>query len=274
MDFIAATNNQGKMAEIRRILTGMGHTVRSQREVGIELNPEETGKTFAENALIKAKAIAALTGKPTIADDSGLCVDGLLGAPGVYSARYCGHHGDDEANNEKLLKDLLPVPAARRTAKFVSCVCVFLPYNFDRQGGHERSMICEGVCPGEIGFMRMGTNGFGYDSLFIPKFVGTGPHEGDVVPNQAKRTYAQLSANEKDAISHRGMAMRLMETDLSILLAGVVAGEPEQKIVGMLCGLSDVICVDETGAQTVFARHAQEQEQQENQEEQEDWAQP
>lgn len=164
MEFIAATNNPGKMAEMRRILERMGHTVRSQREAGVTLEPEENGTTFAENARIKARAICEAAGTATIADDSGLCVDALDGAPGVYSARYCGRHGDDEANNDKLLEELAGVPEGKRAARFVSSICVCLP------GG--RCAVFEGVCPGRVGFVRRGTNGFGYDPLFIPDEVG------------------------------------------------------------------------------------------------------
>ena len=103
MKICAATGNAGKLRELRRILEAQGHEVVSQKELGITIEPEETGTTFAENALIKAETICKASGLPTIADDSGLCVDALDGAPGVYSARYCGRHGDDEANNDKLL---------------------------------------------------------------------------------------------------------------------------------------------------------------------------
>ena len=103
MEWIAATNNAHKLAEMRRILERMGHTVLSQREVGLDLDPDETGATFAENAAIKAKCVCEAAGRPALADDSGLCVDALGGAPGVHSARWCGRHGDDAANNEKLL---------------------------------------------------------------------------------------------------------------------------------------------------------------------------
>ena len=102
-EICAATGNAGKLRELRRILEAQGHEVVSQKELGITIEPDETGTTFAENALIKAETICKVSGLPTIADDSGLCVDALGGAPGVYSARYCGHHGDDEANNDKLL---------------------------------------------------------------------------------------------------------------------------------------------------------------------------
>lgn len=103
MKICAATGNAGKLRELRRILEAQGHEVVSQKELGITLEPEETGTTFAANALIKAQTICKASGLPTIADDSGLCVEALGGAPVVYSARYCGHHGDDEANNDKLL---------------------------------------------------------------------------------------------------------------------------------------------------------------------------
>lgn len=213
MEFIAATNNPGKMAELRRILARMGHTVRSQREAGIALEPEETGETFSENARIKARAVCAASGMPTIADDSGLCVDALGGAPGVHSARYCGRHGDDEGNNDKLLEALRDVPEGRRAAKFVSCVCVCLP-----AGRTMRCAVFSGECPGRIGFARRGTNGFGYDPLFIPDAVGV-PDTDRTVPNGAGRTYAELLAGEKDAISHRGRAMKALEAQLPEFLS-------------------------------------------------------
>ena len=119
MKICAATGNAGKLRELRRILEAQGHEVVSQKELGITIEPEETGTTFAENALIKAETICKASGLPTIADDSGLCVDALDGAPGVYSARYCGHHGDDEANNDKLLDAMKEVPEEKRGAKFV-----------------------------------------------------------------------------------------------------------------------------------------------------------
>ena len=111
MKICAATGNAGKLRELRRILEAQGHEVVSQKQLGITIEPEETGTTFAENALIKAETICKASGLPTIADDSGLCVDALGGAPGVYSARYCGRHGDDEANNDKLLAARQAPPA-------------------------------------------------------------------------------------------------------------------------------------------------------------------
>ena len=137
----AASNNAGKLKELRRILERMGHQVKSLRELGIDLDPEETGTTFAENARIKAEAFCKASGLPTVADDSGLCVDALNGAPGVYSARYAGHHGDDAANNAKLLQEMQQVPAEQRTARFVSAVCFLMP------DGRELLVEGEGMQP-------------------------------------------------------------------------------------------------------------------------------
>lgn len=204
----AATGNAGKLKEIRRILEAQGHEVKSQKELGITLEPEETGTTFAENALIKAKAICEASGLPTLADDSGLMVEALGGAPGVYSARYCGRHGDDEANNDKLLAELAGVEEGKRAAKFVSAVCFYLPEG--------RSVTYLGECPGRVIFERRGTNGFGYDPLFVPDDVGLA--EGGVHPNTEGRTYAELEAIEKDAISHRGKAMALLDKNLAAFL--------------------------------------------------------
>ena len=158
MKICAATGNAGKLRELRRILEAQGHEVVSQKELGITIEPDETGTTFAENALIKAETICKASGLPTIADDSGLCVDALGGAPGVYSARYCGHHGDDEANNDKLLDAMKEVPEGKRGAKFVSAVCFILP-----DGRH---LTCMGECPGSIAFERLnGDYGFGYAAV-------------------------------------------------------------------------------------------------------------
>ncbi len=201
----AATGNAGKLKELRRILEAQGHTVVSQKDLGITLEPEETGATFAENARIKAEAICKASGLPTIADDSGLCVDALGGAPGVFSARYCGHHGDDEANNDKLLAAMQNVPEGRRAARFVSAVCFMLPSG--------ASLTCMGECPGRVAQARMpGDYGFGYDPLFIPDECGV--PGGGKRPNAGGRSYAQLTPGEKDAISHRGRALEKLEAQL------------------------------------------------------------
>lgn len=208
MVICAATNNPGKLKELRRILERMGHQVKSLGELGIQLDPEETGTTFAENARIKAEAFCKASGLPTVADDSGLCVDALDGAPGVYSARYAGRHGDDAANNRKLLGEMENVPDGQRGARFVSAVCFMLP------GG--RTLTVEGVCPGSIAFTQSGSNGFGYDPLFVPDYVGL--PGGAMAPNLTRRSYAELADAEKDAISHRGRAMEKLQTELPAFL--------------------------------------------------------
>ena len=208
MVICAASNNAGKLKELRRILERMGHEVKSLRDLGITLDPEETGTTFAENARIKAEAFCKASGLPTVADDSGLCVDALDGAPGVYSARYAGHHGDDAANNAKLLREMTGVPAEQRSARFVSAVCFLLPDG--------RELLVEGECPGTVAFTETGSNGFGYDPLFVPDRVGL--PDGTTAGNTARRSYAELADEEKDAISHRGRAMEKLAAELPAFL--------------------------------------------------------
>ncbi len=211
MKICAATGNAGKLRELRRILQAQGHEVVSQKELGISLEPEETGKTFEENALIKAQAICAVCGLATIADDSGLCVDALGGAPGVYSARYCGHHGDDEANNDKLLAEMAGIPLEKRSARFVSTVCLMLPDG--------RQLTCRGECPGYIAFERhAGEYGFGYDPLFIPDERGLAGQSGKRA-NTEHSSYAQLTPEEKDAVSHRGRALEQLQKELPDFLS-------------------------------------------------------
>ncbi len=210
MTVCAATNNPGKLRELRRILERLGYRVQSLRELGIALDPEETGATFAENAALKAAAFCAASGLPTVADDSGLCVAALSGAPGVFSARYAGTHGDDDANNQKLLRALRDVPAGARGAKFVSAVCFRLPDG--------RQLLVEGECPGTVAFDLRGENGFGYDPLFVPDAVGV--PGGGTRPNTARRSYAQLADAEKDAISHRGCALARLAEELPGFLGG------------------------------------------------------
>lgn len=177
--FVIATHNAHKLEEMRRILEPFGMTVITADLTDVP----ETGKTFAENAYLKAKAACEQTGKPAIADDSGLAVDALSGAPGIYSARYAGEHASDQDRIEKLLSELQPYPEPERTARFVCAVCCVFP-NGD-------VLRCEGVCEGRIGFAPCGENGFGYDPVF---FLDT-------------RSFAELSKEEKDAVSHRGKAL-------------------------------------------------------------------
>ncbi len=185
MKFIIATHNRKKLAEMKRILAPLGVEVLTAEEAGKELTDvEETGTTFLENAVLKAESGCRESGLPCIADDSGLVVDYLGGEPGVYSARYSGVHGNDEANIQKLLKNLDCVPKEKRTARFVCTVCVCFP------DGRKLS-VC-GKCEGFIGFEKHGENGFGYDPVFM---VG-------------EKSFAELTAEEKDSLSHRGNALR------------------------------------------------------------------
>lgn len=185
MKILIATHNKHKLNEMQRILAPMGYEVVTDTMLGFTLTEaEETGKTFLDNARIKAKSGCAESGIPCIADDSGLCVDALGGEPGVFSARYAGEHGDDEANNRKLLQKLTDIPADKRTARFECAICVAFP------DGSE--ITAKGTCEGWIGFEKTGENGFGYDPLFMV---------GD-------KSFAQLTAEEKDKISHRGNALK------------------------------------------------------------------
>ena len=190
--YLAATLNKKKRDELLRILAPLGIHIVTADEIGLTLDDvEETGTTFLANARLKAHAGCAQSGLPCIADDSGLVVDALDGAPGVYSARYAGEHGNDAKNNEKLLRALAEIPMERRTARFVSVVCVAYP------DGNEKN--AEGACEGIIGLEARGIGGFGYDPLFYP---------------QGQRSMAQLTAAEKDAISHRGSALRALAEKL------------------------------------------------------------
>ena len=185
MRFLLATHNMKKQAEMQRILSPLGIEVLTADMAGVELTDvDETGETFRENACLKALAGCKESGLPCIADDSGLCVDALGGAPGVYSARYSGVHGNDDANIAKLLDALKDVPEDDRTAHFACAVCVCFPDG--------RRLELEGRCNGKIGYKKLGNDGFGYDPVFMV---------GD-------RSFAQFTADEKDAVSHRGNALR------------------------------------------------------------------
>lgn len=189
MDYIIATHNLKKRDEMQRILAPLGIRVLLAEEAGVELtDAEETGTTFEENAFIKAESGCKDSGMPCIADDSGIAVDYLGGAPGVYSARYSG--GDDDANNKKLLRELDGVEDAQRGAAYVSVACCVYPDG--------TKLIARGECRGFIGYEEIGTGGFGYDPLFFPVEYG------------GEKTMAQLTAEEKDAISHRGKSVRLL----------------------------------------------------------------
>jgi XTP/dITP diphosphohydrolase len=184
---VLASGNAGKLREFAELLAGTGFEPVRQSELGID-PPPETGSTFLENALIKARNAARVAGLPAIADDSGIEVDALGGAPGVYSARYAGEGASDEANLAKLLAALRGVPDERRGARY-RCVVVFVE-RFD----DPRPLIGEGTWEGHIINQRRGTGGFGYDPSFVPR--------GE------SRTVAEMPADEKHQHSHRGQALR------------------------------------------------------------------
>ena len=186
MDIVLASSNQGKLAELRALLEPAGLRVVPQDALGVE-PPEETGLTFVENALIKARAACAATGLPAIADDSGVVVHALKGAPGVRSARYAGDGASDADNLARLLEALAGVATPRRGAAFV-CSLVYL-----RHARDPCPMVCEGVWKGRILDAPRGAGGFGYDPVFFVESLG--------------RTAAELSRAEKNAISHRGQAL-------------------------------------------------------------------
>lgn len=190
MKFLLATHNMKKRAELERILSPLGIQVFTAEEAGVELTDvEETGETFAENAILKAESGCRESSMPCVADDSGLEVDALDGAPGVYSARYAGDHGNDDKNIDKLLKALENVPSEKRTARFVSVACCMFPDG--------TQLLSRGECEGTIAFERSGHGGFGYDPVFLPV-------EAD------GKSMADLTDAQKDAISHRRRALEKM----------------------------------------------------------------
>ena len=191
MDFILATNNMKKLAEMQRILSPLGINVVTAKMLGTTLEEvEEDGKTFEDNAKLKAVAACKQMNMPAIADDSGLCVDYLDGAPGIFSARFAGEHGNDEKNNDLLLEKLSGVPIEKRNAHYVCAICCEFP--------NGKEIIVRGECHGVIGFERDGNEGFGYDPLFLV--------DG--------KSFGRYTAEEKDKISHRGNALRLLTKEL------------------------------------------------------------
>ena len=194
MKFVLASHNPGKIREMRSILEKFDIEVVTPKELGITVDVEETGTTFAENAMLKAKAICAAANLPAIADDSGLCVDALNGGPGVYSARYGGEGLDDKGRYQLLLANMRGQTS--RAAHFACAIACAFP------NGHE--LTAEGQCKGTIAFAPMGEGGFGYDPVFfVPEY---------------RKTFGQLSAEEKDAISHRGKALEIFAEKLETYL--------------------------------------------------------
>lgn len=186
---VLATGNPGKVRELADLLADFGLEVVAQTELGVD-SAEETGLTFIENAILKARHAAQLTGLPSIADDSGLAVDALGGAPGIYSARYAGLDASDQQNLDKLLMTLRDVPQGSRGAQF-HCVLVYL-----RHAKDPTPLVFHGSWAGEIAFQSIGEGGFGYDPIFYVPELG--------------RSAAELSRDEKSAVSHRGKALKLM----------------------------------------------------------------
>jgi XTP/dITP diphosphohydrolase len=199
---VLATRNVGKIEELRRILADLTSNQNETIELlgaddfGLD-DVEETGDTFAANALIKARAVSEATGLPAIADDSGLCVDALNSMPGIFSARWSGKHGDDRANLDLLLAQLSHVPEDRRGAHFVCAAALVVP------GGAE--IVEEGRIFGHLISHPQGSGGFGYDPIFVPAGLA--------------QTMAEIGAEEKDAISHRGVAFRALAPNVTNLFA-------------------------------------------------------
>ncbi len=194
MKLVLASKNAHKLVEMRDILSQLGVEVVLESDVGVDVDVEETGTTFEENAFLKAHAVMEASGLPAIADDSGLCVDALGGAPGVYSARYGGPELDDAGRYRLLLENLRG--QLDRRGKFVSAICCCFP-NGDR-------VEARGECPGTIAYAPMGEGGFGYDPVFF-------------LPG-LKKTFAQLTPEEKNAVSHRGAALRAFREKLEVYL--------------------------------------------------------
>ena len=190
MKMVLASKNPHKLTEMTAILSQLGIKVVLESDVGIDVDVEETGTTFEENAALKARAVMEASGLPAIADDSGLCVNALGGGPGVYSARYGGPELDDTARYKLLLENMRG--ARSRTAHFTSCIACVFP-NGD-------TIEAEGICPGTIAFAPQGSGGFGYDPVFF-------------LP-ELRKTYAQLTPEEKAAVSHRGKALAVFEVKL------------------------------------------------------------
>ena len=199
---VLATRNQGKITEFRRILDALAPG--AIELIGVDQFPdlidvEETGSTFEENSLLKARYTSHATGLPAIADDSGLCVDALNGDPGIFSARWAGGHGNDRANLEKVLAQLKDIPDDKRTAHFICVASLVLP-----DGRHQ---VAEGRFDGHILHAPVGDNGFGYDPIFQPVGLSI--------------SSAQMSAEEKDLLSHRGKSLRSLAPHVIHLLASL-----------------------------------------------------
>ena len=218
VSLVAATHNEGKLVEIRRILADdLGEradriTVVSAGSLGLP-DPVETGVSFDDNALLKARDVAARTGLPALADDSGLIVDVMGGAPGIFSARWSGVHGDDRANTDLLLRQIADIPDHARTARFRCAAALVVPPAHGRDAPIET--VGHGQMPGRVIRERRGAHGFGYDPIFVPDEQ---PERSGSGSPDRPLTSAELSAQEKNAISHRGRAIRALIPAIARLL--------------------------------------------------------
>ena len=193
MRVVLASGNSGKLRELGSLLAPFGFDLIAQSTLGVE-TPPETGKTFADNALLKARHAAAITSLPALADDSGIEVDALGGRPGIYSARYAGEGASDQANLSKMLDELRDVPTPQRTARY-QCVIAFVTSTSDPE-----PILAGGTWEGMLISAPRGLGGFGYDPIFVPR--------------DFERTAAELDPGEKNSLSHRGQALRSLVTQL------------------------------------------------------------
>ena len=196
MKLIFATGNENKMREIRQIFGDFGFEIQSMKEAGIDIDIVEDGTSFQENALIKARAVHAVSGALVLADDSGLEIDALNREPGIYSARYLGEDTSYDVKNRNLIERVEGLPDEKRSARFVCAVAAVLPDG--------RDLVQTGVMEGRVAYAPAGENGFGYDPIFF-------------LPQYGK-TSAEISPEQKNAISHRGQALRMMKTALEAML--------------------------------------------------------
>lgn len=205
---VLATHNQGKLAELRAILEPLVPGLDPRAVISAALlevpEPVEDGASFVDNALLKARALSMATGLPAVADDSGLCVDVLGGAPGIFSARWCGRHGDDAANLRLLLDQIADVSDPHRTARFTCAAVLVAP-------GQAGPTVVERSMEGRLAHEPAGEGGFGYDPIFVPAT--------EDAPGGSGRTTAQMDPAEKNAISHRGQALRALAPALAELLS-------------------------------------------------------
>jgi XTP/dITP diphosphohydrolase len=202
-EIVVATKNKGKAREFDKLFSKKGFVVKTLLDFPNIEDVEETGNSFEENAILKAEAVCIKLNRPVISDDSGLMIDALDGRPGIYSARYAGEEKSDDANMEKVLRELSGVTKSERTARFYCALAVAIP--------GKPTITVNGTCEGEILTERRGTNGFGYDPIFYV--------------NEKKCAMAEISSEEKNAISHRAKALEKLEQQLDTIFSDVMVDE-------------------------------------------------